>query len=116
MNTVYPTPNGVSTERLRLLMSRPSLLTAVGLMHNMVATVHECGQLRKKRLERAFAETNPCQERTEVVNTLDLGNGVTSLRLPTRHSDLFRISRFEFRLYKGVKEPPPLPPFPPVQT
>ena len=39
-------------------------------MHNMVATVHECGQLRKERLERAFAETNPCQERTEIVNAV----------------------------------------------
>ena len=51
-------------------MSRPSRLTAVGLMHNMVAAVHEGSQSRKKRLERAFAEANPCQERTEVLNTV----------------------------------------------
>ena len=51
-------------------MSRPSLLTAVGLMHNMVAAFHKGGQLRKKRLEWAFAETNSRQERTEILDTV----------------------------------------------
>jgi hypothetical protein len=51
-------------------MSRPSLLAAVGLMHNMVAAFHKGGQLRKKRLEWAFGEANSRQERTEILNTV----------------------------------------------
>ena len=51
-------------------MSRPLLLTAVGLMHNMVAAIHEGSQCGRNGSNGPLQKPTRRQERTEVLNTV----------------------------------------------